>query len=82
MLLTRGVRSAHAQIQAKACSTARETTMLELCSVCRQPHHTTLYGASGLQSSLTSSPTAESKHAAPTLENTLLGEPTTTPASH
>lgn len=26
------------------------------CSVCRQPHHTTLHGASGLQSSLTSPP--------------------------
>ena len=49
------------------------------CSVCRQPHHTTLHGASGLQSSLTSTPASVSMHAAPASENTQHGEPTTTP---
>ena len=49
------------------------------CSVCRQPHHTTLHGASGLQSSLTTSPASVSMHAAPASENTQHGEPTTTP---
>ena len=48
------------------------------CSVCRQPHHTTLHGASGLQSSLTTSPASVSMYAAPTSENTQHGEPTTT----
>ena len=49
------------------------------CSVCRQPHHTTLHGASGLQSSLTTSPASVSMYAAPASENTQHGEPTTTP---
>ena len=48
------------------------------CSVCRQPHHTTLHGASGLQSSLTTSPASVSMYAAPTSKNTQHGEPTTT----
>ena len=49
------------------------------CSVCRQPHHTTLHGASGLQSSLSSPPASVSIHAAPASGNTQHGEPTTTP---
>ena len=49
------------------------------CSVCRQPHHTTLHGASGLPSTLTSPPASVSMHAAPASENTQHGEPITTP---
>ena len=49
------------------------------CSVCRQPHHTTLHGASGLQSSLTSPPASGSMHAALASANTQHGEPTTSP---
>ena len=49
------------------------------CSVCRQPHHTTLHGASGLQSSLTSPPASGSMHAALDSANTQHGEPTTSP---
>ncbi|XP_022798631.1 uncharacterized protein LOC111336747 [Stylophora pistillata] len=49
------------------------------CSVCQQLHHSTLHGASGLQSSMNSPLELISMNAAPASENTLHGDPSITP---